>query len=166
MKQLLNLEEFEGEEQLERALHSSAGTSTDELLQILILRIMGLEQCYIVIDGIDEFQKQERTSLFKMLFNIVTQTPNTRLFLSGRQSLTLELRAAFPSFQCISMDFFSEHSDTKPSDIEPSDIEPSDIERYVNGIIDEKINNEELHVGNPDLIVDIKNALRDGADGM
>ncbi|PNP50699.1 hypothetical protein THARTR1_08619 [Trichoderma harzianum] len=42
----------------------------------------------------------------------------------------------------------------------------SDITTYVEGIVQEKLKNEELIVGDPDLIEDIKAALSDGANGM
>ncbi|KAM6485240.1 ankyrin repeat-containing domain protein [Trichoderma sp. SZMC 28011] len=42
----------------------------------------------------------------------------------------------------------------------------SDIATYVEGIVQEKLKTEELIVGDPDLIEDIKAALLDGANGM
>ncbi|OPB44617.1 NACHT domain protein [Trichoderma guizhouense] len=42
----------------------------------------------------------------------------------------------------------------------------SDITTYIEGIVQEKLKTEELIVGDPDLIEDIKAALLDGANGM
>jgi hypothetical protein len=42
----------------------------------------------------------------------------------------------------------------------------SEIAMYVNAMIDEKLRKEDLNVGDPKLIEEIKAALTDGADGM
>ncbi|KAL7904648.1 hypothetical protein GGI35DRAFT_489723 [Trichoderma velutinum] len=106
---------------------------------------------YIVIDGLDECTKPERRDLLETLNSVMNVRSNIKLFLAGRDSVSREIQIRFPTLKQISMDCSSAQSD---------------IATYVEGIVQEKLKNEELIVGDPDLIEDIKAALSDGANGM
>jgi hypothetical protein len=123
----------------------------DELLELLRIKIAQLKRLYIIIDGLDEFQKPERDDLFKALSSLASYGSNLRLFLASRESLSAELRKIFPSLEHISMG---------------CQLAQSDIELYIEGIIQEKLKNQDLTVGDPGLVAEIKEALVKGADGM
>lgn len=106
---------------------------------------------YIVIDGLDECTKSERDDLLKSLHSVMKVRSNIKLFLAGRDSVSREIQLKFPTMKHIPMDCSSAQSD---------------IATYVEGIVQEKLKTEELIVGDPDLIEDIKTALSDGANGM
>lgn len=129
----------------------SPGAASTKLLDVLCTKIKKLETCFLIIDGIDEFEKQERNDLFDILYKLVSQTNNTRLFLSGRGSFSRGIRRKFLSLQSISLGNSSLQRD---------------IELYIESLILERIEGGELVVGNPALITDIKTALLNGADGM
>ncbi|KAL6794164.1 ankyrin repeat-containing domain protein [Trichoderma sp. SZMC 28012] len=109
------------------------------------------KKLYIVIDGLDECTKSERHDLLETLHSVLKARPNTKLFLAGRDSVSREVQLKFPTLIQIPMDCSSAQSD---------------IATYVEGIVQEKLKTEELIVGDPDLIEDIKAALSDGANGM
>ncbi|EHK21120.1 uncharacterized protein TRIVIDRAFT_153261, partial [Trichoderma virens Gv29-8] len=106
---------------------------------------------YIVIDGFDECAKQDRSDLLAVLSSIVNTRSNTKLFLAGRDSVSREVHRKFPTYKQLSMDCSSAQSD---------------IAAYVEGIVQEKLQDEELVVGDSDLIEEIKTALSKGANGM
>ncbi|KAI0439897.1 hypothetical protein F4803DRAFT_529395 [Xylaria telfairii] len=106
---------------------------------------------YIIIDGLDECEKRDRVRLFRALASLISKAANTKLFLTGRESLTEEVQAHFPTISQISMNNPSAHDD---------------MGIYIRGILCEKVNTEELKVGNSGLITEIENALTQGADGM
>ncbi|EFX02765.1 hypothetical protein CMQ_2694 [Grosmannia clavigera kw1407] len=149
LRQTLRSGNFSEDE--EGKLRSALSGSITNVANRLCARIQNFKGCYIIIDGIDEFEKQERNELFNILFSLVSQTSNTRLFISGRESMTQEVKTKFRSLQHISM---------RNSSVS------SGMELYIDSLLEEKLSNGELVVGSQDLIADIKNALMKGGDGM
>ncbi|KAJ3562144.1 hypothetical protein NPX13_g8673 [Xylaria arbuscula] len=106
---------------------------------------------YIIVDGLDECDHLDRSKLLKALSSLVASTTSTRLFLASRASLSEELQKYFGSMIQVSMDN-SEVSD--------------DITTYIVGTLQERIECEDLKVGDPQLVEEIAQALAHGADGM
>lgn len=121
-------------------------------IEILLQSIAAeFETLYILIDGLDECTKSERHNLLETLHSVMKVSANIKLFLAGRDSVSRDVQIKFPTLKQVPKD----HSSAQ-----------SDIATYVEGIVREKLKNEELIVGDPDLIEDIKAALSDGANGM
>ncbi|KAL7786099.1 hypothetical protein V8C43DRAFT_290502 [Trichoderma afarasin] len=129
----------------------SFASTINEISKLLQKMVAEFKTVYIVIDGLDECSKPERHDLLETLRSIVHIGPKIKLFIGGRDSVSREVQRTFPTLQQVSMDCLSARSD---------------IAAYVEGIVREKLNDEELIVGDPDLIEDIKVALSEGADGM
>lgn len=134
---------------LEESLRKMTFESED-LVKLLETIVRDLKSLYIVIDGLDECDKTDRDELFKSLSLLIGKT-KTNVFLAARDSISEEVSGHFPSCKHLTMDCSSAQSD---------------IATYVRGAVEQKIQNGDLHVGDPSLIEDIKNALSKGADGM
>jgi hypothetical protein len=130
-------------------LSLSAGLKN--ILQLLQKIVIGFKMLYIVIDGIDECEKKDREDLLHVLSELATIGSNTKLFLASRDSVSREIQKRFPTFDRISLNCSAAQSD---------------IATYVEGIVHDKLRNEELIVGDSRLIEEIKVALIEGADGM
>ena len=122
----------------------------DELLELLRIKVAQLKTFYIVIDGLDEFEKPQRDDIFKALSCLASDGSSVRLFLASRESLSAELRHKFPSLEHISMSCPSAQPD---------------IENYIEGLIQEKLGKDRI-VANRGLVEEIRHALVKGADGM
>ncbi|KAI2633880.1 ankyrin repeat-containing domain protein [Xylaria nigripes] len=106
---------------------------------------------YIIIDGLDECERPERLKLLKSLSSLVASATNTKLFLACRENISGDIQTHFSSMNRIS--------------VNASRVQ-DDIATYINGILQEKTEQQELKVGDPSLIDEIKQALVQGADGM
>ncbi|KAJ6088339.1 hypothetical protein N7486_009600 [Penicillium sp. IBT 16267x] len=82
---------------------------------------------------------------------LATVGSNTRLFLAGRDNVSREVKRTFPDLGHLFMSCPQAESD---------------IVAYVEGAVQERLQSEDLIVGDPSLIEEIKKALREGADGM
>ncbi|KAK8109738.1 Vegetative incompatibility protein HET-E-1 [Apiospora kogelbergensis] len=120
---------------------------TVELLRHSISR----STSYIIIDGIDECQISDRRELLAVLSSLISSNGNIRLFLSGRISVQDEIKAYFNQHFHISLD---------------CEATSQDITRYIDAIIDKKVEDGDLCVGDPVLVDEVKRALAGGAQGM
>ena len=74
-----------------------------ELLQMLKLVIRQRQRVVICIDGLDESRAEHRTDLLRTLQAIVRESPNVRLFLTGRPFICSEVEKYFPSIDTVSV---------------------------------------------------------------
>ncbi|KAH0489354.1 hypothetical protein TgHK011_009786 [Trichoderma gracile] len=129
----------------------SLSSGLEDILELLRKIAASFRTFYIAIDGLDECSKQERGDLLRIL-SLVATGPNIKLFLAGRDSVSAEIQKTFTaadnhlSMGCVSVQ--------------------ADIATYVEGIVQDKLQSEELIVEDLSLIGDIKVALTEGADGM
>lgn len=139
----------EVERQLSRLEASYADMDAIEtLLQHCISRYSTL---YIVIDALDEFEKDERNILLQSLSSIISiPDSKARLFLVGRSSVSADIRKRFPDSQEKSADCHEVQAD---------------IETYTRDIITLK-QRKQLISQDPTLAEEIVKALIDGANGM
>ncbi|KAL5312949.1 hypothetical protein ACEPPN_019375 [Leptodophora sp. 'Broadleaf-Isolate-01'] len=132
----------------------------DKLLQYCINKFSSL---YIVIDALDEFEKEERNVLLRSLSSIIS-IPNSKakLFLVGRSSVSTDIRRWFPA---------SQEKSTDCREVQ------ADIEAYTRETItlrqgkqlipqEQLIPHEQLILQDPALAQEIIEALIDGANGM
>lgn len=139
----------EVERQLSRFETSNADMDTIEtLLQHCISRVSTL---YIVIDALDEFEKEERNVLLRSLSSIISVPDSkAKLFLVGRSSVSTDIRKWFPASQEKSADCRKVQAD---------------IEAYTRETITLR-QGEQLILQDPALAQEIIKALIDGANGM
>lgn len=131
--------------------HPNLTPGCQELFELLRMIATGLTKFYIIVDGLDECEKSDRNDLLRTLSLLTTVRSNTRLFLAGRDSISREVKRLFPGLGHLTMNCPSVESD---------------ITAYVEGAVQEKLQSEDLIVGDSSLIEEIKQALREGADGM
>jgi hypothetical protein len=126
----------------------------ETLLQHCVSRISKL---YIVIDALDEFEKEQRNALLRSLLSIISLPDSkAKLFLVGRSSVSMDIRRWFPASQEKSADCREVQAD---------------IEAYTRETIALKQGEqfspqEQLILQDPALAQEIIEALIDGADGM
>lgn len=123
----------------------------DAFVKLLRLMMAPPEISYIIIDGLDECDKADRDSLLAALSSFITLGGNIRLFLSCRDSVRGEIRNRFPTFDSFLMGC-------------PAAL--NGISRFVDDILEEKLESGELALTDDSLKEDIKQALSDGAQGM
>jgi hypothetical protein len=145
----------EVERQLSRFETSYADMDTIEtLLQHCISRFSTL---YIVIDALDEFEKEERNILLRSLLSIISLPDSkAKLFLVGRSSVVADIRKWFPA---------SQEKSAGCREVQ------ADIETYTRETIalrqgEQLSPQEQLILQDPALAEEIIEALIDGADGM
>ena len=110
-----------------------------------------LKTLYVAVDGLDECEKAEREDLLKELFWICEEVPKVKLFLTGRDNLTPELKQIFPTLAHVSMGCVSAQSE---------------ISVVIGRKIQELLDNDDLIVEDPILVDEISDALIRGAEGM
>ncbi|KAK8869149.1 ankyrin repeat protein [Apiospora arundinis] len=128
----------------------SSSTSSD-ILDVLRELMPAPLKSYILIDGLDECDVKDRKELLKTLSVLVSSGSNIRLFLSSRFSLQEEVKKRFKAVERLTLDCEATNED---------------IATYIEGFLDEKLEDRELKVGDLALVSDIKTALIKGAQGM
>ncbi|KAK8070548.1 hypothetical protein PG997_010751 [Apiospora hydei] len=96
---------------------------------------------YILIDGIDEIPKSQRRELFSALSFLISSDNNLCLFLCGQTSLQDEIGCHFKQLLQISLNCESTNDD---------------ITKYIEGVIDDKLEAGDLRVQDPNLVNEIK----------
>ena len=67
------------------------GLRLPEMLGLFVKTIVSLERVYICVDAMDELVPQHRSEFLRALRQITQESPNTRLFLTGRPHIRMEL---------------------------------------------------------------------------
>ncbi|KAL7957643.1 hypothetical protein V8C34DRAFT_171260 [Trichoderma compactum] len=152
IRQMLDVSHiYERVETLLDNMQFNLASGLEEIAKLLQSIAEAFKTLYIILDGLDECPKPERHDLLDSLHSVVNVSSNTKLFFAGRDSVSREVQKRFPALKQIPMECPSAQSD---------------ITMYVEGIVQEKLKTEELIVGDPNLIEDIKAVLSDGANGM
>lgn len=145
----------EVERQLSRL--SNSGEDSDAIENLLQHCTRRLYRLYIVIDALDEFEKEQRKILLRSLLSIISLPDSkAKIFLVGRGSVLMEIRRLFPACQEKTID---------------CQVARADIESYTRETIalrqgEHLSPQEQLILQNPALAQEIIKALVDGADGM
>lgn len=138
-------------EPLLEKVQSNLTSDFDELFELLRKITMTTKMLYIIIDGLDECEKSDRDDLLGAISSLARPGSNVKLFLASRDSISREITRGFSALEHLSMSCPSAQLD---------------IATYVEGTIQEKLQCEDLIVGDPSLIEEIKQALMRGSDGM
>jgi hypothetical protein len=156
IRQFLTPDDVTGEveRQLERFGSNVDIETIDGLLQYCISKVSTL---YIVIDALDEFEKEERNILLQSFSSVVSISDSkAKLFLVSRISISEDIRRWFPACQ---------QKYTIIHEVQ------ADIETYTREVITARqsgklISEEQLILQDPLLAQEIIEALINGADGM
>lgn len=151
IRQSLKPDDVIGEVERQLSRLETSYTNMD-LIKILLQHcISSYSTLYIVIDALDEFEKEERNVLLQSLsFAISVPNSKAKLFLVGRSSVLTDIRKRFPTRQEKSADCRQVQAD---------------IDIYTRETISLR-QEEELIPQNSALAQEIIKALIDGADGM
>lgn len=121
----------------------------EDWIHLLQLTVQKSDSVFIFLDGLDECDAIERRRLLKAL-SIVSDNLPAKIFISSRDSVSIDLQPKFPRFEHVSM---TDH------------ITP-DIKSYIDAVLNERIQNEDLIFGDNSLLLAIKETLTNHADGM
>ena len=67
------------------------GLRLPEMLRLFVKTIGSLERVYVCVDAVDELLPEHRSEFLRALRQIIQEAPNTRLFLTGRPHIRLDL---------------------------------------------------------------------------
>ncbi|KAK3898976.1 hypothetical protein C8A05DRAFT_46840 [Staphylotrichum tortipilum] len=134
-------------------IDQNPAAGVDTLTVFFRQRLAQSEKFFIFIDALDEFEPRERRVLLEFLasLDIGSNEPGPKVFLAGRESLSGELKDKLPGIERISM---------------ASAEAKTDIAAYIKETLQERVENQDLVVGDQSLISDIQQALTNHADGM
>jgi len=113
-----------------------------------------MEDWFIIVDGLDECTSSDQAAVldfFQGILNLSPQTPPIKLLLSSRETSTRTIDQTFPG--CVRVKTGSSHTS-------------ADICTYAEDIIRVKLLQEELVVGNPDIIKEILMTIKSKEQGM
>lgn len=133
-------------------LDQSAILNVDDLEPLFFEALALSPKLYLIIDGIDECNKVERSVLLETLRKVFSSSSsNMKLFVSGRDSLHKDLYSSFkPLYQ----------RSVKGPNVQ------LDIQTYIRDIIQDRFDKKLLIVGETRLLFEIQDALLQKADGM
>lgn len=161
IRQCLELSDVTGEVETQLRKFNTFDIDMEPVKLLLQYCVSRFSTLYIVVDALDELQKEERNILLQNLSSIIElPNSNAKLFLVGRTSVSKDIGRWFSAFQ------------GKSTNCHEVQI---DIEAYTRDAImtrqggreGEHINPEEqLALQNPALAQEIIQALINGADGM
>lgn len=106
---------------------------------------------FIFLDGLDECSPVERQALLGSLATLTASTSNLKIFIAGRESVSVDLRRRFSAYERISM---------------TCDALAPDIHTYVTATLEERMHNGEFLCSDPLLLAEVKDILTNHADGM
>ena len=87
--------------EIEAAFQKSKGKidgrelESGEICKLLVSSLRTLQRCYICIDALDEFPREDRPEILRSLVQIIRESPSTRLFLTGRPHIRDEIKRYF-----------------------------------------------------------------------
>ncbi|RCI15228.1 hypothetical protein L249_6927 [Ophiocordyceps polyrhachis-furcata BCC 54312] len=124
--------------------------SLEDLVALLQQRIALSKSFYLFIDALDECDALERRRLLDALSLISNMISGLKIFLAGRESLSVELRREFPIAEQISMESVEARLD---------------MSLYVEAALLQRMQTRELFIGDS-LHQELKRTLTQHADGM
>ncbi|KAI9789088.1 MAG: hypothetical protein M1816_006338 [Peltula sp. TS41687] len=124
-----------------------------EELNPLLTAVSNLSKLHcILIDGLDECPKSDRGAVLAALHHLLASSQSSvKIFLSSRDDIDKEILNVFK---------FCHRQRMSRSDVD------QDIALYIEEMMQMKIEQSELIVGDRNLISEVRNALIQGADGM
>ncbi|KAI1056638.1 hypothetical protein LB507_001461, partial [Fusarium sp. FIESC RH6] len=131
--------------------NASGGVLEDVTYLIRLLLISKRQPAWIVIDGVDEWHRDERHKLVRALSTILKGAPDVKVFATSRDSPDPLIEKAFPSLHRVSMTCLEAQGG---------------MAQLVDQAVQKSLDAEDLLVNDKSLIADIQKTLTEHADGM
>ena len=152
-RQSINIQDISDDAEVSlEDIHTEQGDILKKLIQLLgLLLVQNQQTAWVVIDGIDEWPRDERHKLVQALSSILATGPDVRIFATSRDypdSVTIN---AFPGLHRVLMNCSKAQEG---------------MAQLVDQALQKCIDAEELLVNDKKLIDDIKKTLSENADGM
>ncbi|CVL12481.1 uncharacterized protein FPRN_15077 [Fusarium proliferatum] len=152
-RQLITVQDVSGH--TKQALETIKSAPGDILLDLsrLLTRLLSRKgpTSWVILDGIDECQREERQILTKVLTSMLDDGVNARLFITSRDHATSTFKEDYVILEQISMNCSAAQDG---------------MAQLVDQAVQKCLDAEELLVGDQTLINEIKNTLTKHADGM
>ncbi|KAJ5207765.1 hypothetical protein N7449_002144 [Penicillium cf. viridicatum] len=152
-RQLLDAQiEVAGKDSLRRFYEDSRDLNAAETIDFLLTHLKGDKRYYIVLDGFDECDGSEIQQVAQGIAKLCsTRTKGFKIICAGRPELERQLFRTFVPKYKIS--------------VTEGKVE-SDMDQYIAAILGRCLEEEQLKLGDPKLIMKISNALHDGSNGV
>lgn len=125
---------------------------TDQIVDLLQKVLPETRRYFVMIDGLDECEEEEAKELISTIRNLLTlQRITFKIFCSSRPDVFRWVPTILKPEWHVSM---------AVRDVNP------DIERYIDAALEQRIENGDLQLGDPTLILTIQDTLLSGAQGM
>ncbi|KAJ5211076.1 hypothetical protein N7491_010893 [Penicillium cf. griseofulvum] len=151
-RQLLDAEiEVAENDSLQRLYEGSRDLNTAETIEFLLAHLKDDKKYYIILDGLDECDGSEIQQVARGIAKLCGRAKGFKLLCTGRPGLERQL------FRIIQPNCRIAMTERKVE---------SDIDQYIATTLGRCLDEEQLKLGDPKLIMKISNALHDGSNGM
>jgi ankyrin repeat domain-containing protein 50 len=127
------------------------GAYTEEEIVAILLHLLSscTQQCFVFVDGLDECDERELNLLLGALKTLLQSTNAFHVFCSSRPDIYLKHQAALRAGYKVSL---------------PE--ENPDIGEYIDAALEDRLEAGILTLGDPSIILAVRNALLKGSQGM
>ncbi|OQU98575.1 NACHT domain-containing protein isoform 2 [Cladophialophora immunda] len=127
----------------------SGALDNDEIVSCLLNLLPQSEQNFVIIDGLDECIETELDQLFDSLGKLLKSHHRFYIFCSSCPDLHTRYRATL-----------------QPQYHLPLPVQNPEIAQYINGALEDRLKTGSLCLGDPTIILTIRQALTEGSHGM
>ena len=121
----------------------------EDLLSVIRLAVSGFSQVFIILDGIDECQKQDQQDILYLVNQLkIVESPVFKIFISSREESKISYALDCPRVQVL------------------DDVVHKDIEDYVSGSVQSRLDSNEMSIGSSSLKEEVISELVAKAHGM
>lgn len=141
-------------DELESLYTQSRYLEVQSVVSFLSPRLSPNATYFVILDGLDECETKDVESVMRTIKALLNQSGrkgDLKIFIASRPSIEHTISKCLHPTHHMSLT-------TNETNL--------DIGKYVEATLDSKLQNEELKLGNPALILEIQNVLVEGARGM
>jgi hypothetical protein len=153
VRQMINVQDISGNTKAAlEAIQDTNEDTVEKLVQLFgLLLVRNQQPAWMIIDGIDEWPRDERRTLIEALSSILTAGPEVKVFATSRDYADSITTKAFPGLQQVSMNCLEAQGG---------------MAQLVYQAVRKCVDAEELLVTDKTLIAVIQNTLTENAEGM
>ncbi|QGI71339.1 hypothetical protein CEK26_003676 [Fusarium fujikuroi] len=152
-RQLITIQDVSGDTKQALETIQKAQEDISSELSRLLTRLLSRKgpPSWIILDGIDECQKEERQTVFEVLTSMLDDGINARLFITSRDHATSNFKGVSANLEEVSMN---------------CSLARDGMAQLVEQAVQKCVDTQELLVSDQILMTEIKNTLTQHADGM
>ncbi|KAF5700342.1 nacht domain-containing protein [Fusarium mundagurra] len=152
-RQLITVQDVSGDTKRTLETIQSATKDISPELSRLLTHLLSKKgpPSWVILDGIDECQREERQTIFKVLGSMLNDVVNAKLFITSRDHATSIFKGDYVNLEQVSMN---------------CSLAQDGMARLVDQAVQKCLDAEELLVNDQTLIAEIKNTLTQHADGI